>query len=154
MSFEHTLPNAWLLAASIFILSSCDQGVVQSFEDQAVAQDNSTIDKNSYENSGRCYRVVDGDSLYIEDQKTQIRLWGVDAPERDETGYQEAKDALTQLALNKTVYCSTQDIDKYNRIVARCYDANGDEINKALLESGVSKEYCRFTGNHYGFCSY
>lgn len=106
----------------------------------------------NYENKGKCRHVVDGDSLYIAGQDTQIRLWGVDAPERDESGYERAKQALVKLALNKNVYCATQDIDKYDRIVARCFLEDGKEINQALLASGVSQEYCRFTKNYYGFC--
>jgi len=35
------------------------------------------------EHAGAVIRVVDGDSLYLEGVTAQIRLWGVDAPERD-----------------------------------------------------------------------
>ena len=148
------MPIAWILAASVILLSACDQSTIQGSDESTNTKRSAELEKNNFENSGRCNRVVDGDSLYIKGQKTQIRLWGVDAPERDEAGYQKAKDALIRLALNKTVYCSTEDIDKYDRIIARCYDSNGKEINKTLLELGVSKEYCRFTKNHYGFCAY
>jgi len=108
----------------------------------------------SFENQGKCRRVVDGDSLYVAGQDKQIRLWGVDAPETDEAGYQKAKDKLNKLAFNQKISCATQDIDKYGRIVARCFLPDGREINRLLLASGVSQEYCRFTKNYYGYCAY
>ena len=41
-----------------------------------------------------CRYVVDGDSLYLQGIKKQIRLWGVDAPERNEKGFKQATAAL------------------------------------------------------------
>ncbi|MEM7304963.1 MAG: thermonuclease family protein [Pseudomonadota bacterium] len=93
--------------------------------------------------------VVDGDSLYLENYEPQIRLWGVDAPERDEPGYDRAKNYLRQLALSQTVDCEIVDTDKYKRSVARCYLSNGDEINRMMIESGAAKEYFRFTKGYY-----
>ncbi len=135
-------------------IASCDGFSVDTKKTDSQDIASSLPSDMVFQNQGRCRHVVDGDSLYIEGQKTQIRLWGVDAPEREEAGYQQAKDALKQLALNNEVHCATQDIDKYDRIVARCYLSGGEEINRALLEQGVAKEYCRFTENHYGFCRY
>lgn len=148
--------------AIVLILGACDE-LIAVLDDNADTNSKSksgsssnsstSIDATgSYENKGKCRHVVDGDSLYIAGQDTQIRLWGVDAPERDEPGYERAKQALVKLALKKNVYCATQDIDKYDRIVARCFLEDGKEINQALLASGVSQEYCRFTKNYYGFC--
>ncbi|MBT8140502.1 MAG: thermonuclease family protein [Gammaproteobacteria bacterium] len=101
-----------------------------------------------------CRYVVDGDSLYLEGFKPQIRLWGVDAPERGEAGYQAARSKLQQLALDKPLRCERVDIDKYQRVVARCFiDAQGGiEINRALIDSGVAKEYCWFSKGQYGHC--
>ncbi len=110
-----------------------------------------TVDKSAL-HTGRCRHVVDGDSLYLQGTDPQIRLWGVDAPERDEAGYQQAKDALHALAKGKQLSCERVDIDKYQRIVARCYLPDGREINEAMLDSGLADEYCRFTRNHYGRC--
>ena len=105
--------------------------------------------------SGKVRHVVDGDSLYIAGVEPQIRLWGVDAPERDERGYQAAKDKLIDIAKGKRIGCETKDIDKYERIVGRCFIlATNLEINRVLIESGVSQEYCRFTRNFYQTCDF
>ncbi len=104
-----------------------------------------------------CRYVVDGDSLYLQGVKQQIRLWGVDAPERNEKGYGLAKDELKKLALGKMLICVTQDKDKYNRLVAKCFvddPANDNlfEINKAMIDSHRALEYCRFSDGYYGHC--
>ena len=117
-----------------------------------------SVATNSKHFSGKCRRVVDGDSLYLEGLDTQVRLWGVDAPERDETGYSAAKKSLNRMAYGKLLRCEQQDIDKYKRIVARCFvvqsNANTSslELNSEQLRLGVAQEYCRFTRNHYGYC--
>ena len=93
--------------------------------------------------------VVDGDSLYLENHEPQIRLWGVDAPERNESGYDRARNTLTGLALDQSVRCDIVDTDKYQRSVARCFLADGQEINRMMIESGAAKEYLRFTQGYY-----
>ncbi|MGB5325854.1 MAG: thermonuclease family protein, partial [Pseudomonadales bacterium] len=107
--------------------------------------------------SARAIRVVDGDSLYLEGYRPQIRLWGVDAPERDEAGFAAARDALAALALQREIRCERVDIDKYRRLVARCVvDAGrfaGTDINRALIERGVANEYCWFSKGYYGHCN-
>lgn len=100
----------------------------------------------------KCVRVVDGDSLYLDGLPTQIRLWGVDAPERGQAGFAEATSTLRQLALHNNLLCRQVDIDKYKRIVAHCFLASGEDINRLMLESGTAKEYCYFSRGHFGFC--
>ena len=97
----------------------------------------------------RVRHVVDGDSLYLENHEPQIRLWGVDAPERNESGYDRARNTLTGLALDQSVRCDIVDTDKYQRSVARCFLADGQEINRMMIESGAAKEYLRFTQGYY-----
>ena len=99
--------------------------------------------------AGRVRHVVDGDSLYIEGVEPQIRLWGVDAPETDEPGYDAATQMLTRLAYGKDVRCEQVEIDKYGRIVGRCFLGDGREINRMMIESGAAKEYLRFTDGYY-----
>ena len=100
-------------------------------------------------------RVVDGDSLYLAGQQRQIRLWGVDAPERNKPGYWSARRALNNLTNNQRLSCFPKELDRYGRIVSRCFlsgDQSGVELNRQLLERGVAKEYCYFSRGFYGFC--
>lgn len=99
--------------------------------------------------NGTVRHVVDGDSLFLNSTKKPIRLWGVDAPERDEAGYAQATKALTGLALNKPVHCVRIDTDHYERIVARCYLTDEREINRLMIEGGTTSEYLYYTLGYY-----
>lgn len=99
--------------------------------------------------SGKVRHVTDGDSLYIGREQAQIRLWGVDAPESDEPGYQAAKSALTRFAYGKRLKCRKITNDKYGRIVARCFLKDGREINRMMIESGTAQEFLRYSKGFY-----
>lgn len=107
--------------------------------------------------AGIVRHVVDGDSLYLVGVKRQIRLWGVDAPELDESGYAAARKALTKKVKAKRLRCLTKDHDKYGRIVARCFlttkkGSAAIDINRWMIAGGTAKEYCYFTKGYYGHC--
>ena len=93
--------------------------------------------------------VVDGDSLYLEGYKPQIRLWGVDAPERKERGFKAATNELKRLVTGRNLACHVVDVDRYRRSVARCFLPNGQEVNRSMIESGTATEYLRFTNGYY-----
>lgn len=139
---------------------------VHSHADKSVA-DNS----DRKVNHGMVRYVVDGDSLYLTGLETQIRLWGIDAPERNEAGFTAARNALKTLVLGSHISCITMDIDDYHRIVARCVLTEADsatlsmqedgsfdiepslvEINNVMLMGGSVREYCYFSHGYYGFC--
>ncbi|WP_211261702.1 thermonuclease family protein [Methanobrevibacter filiformis] len=103
-------------------------------------QNNSNNESNNqtkvkYEVKGYCDYIVDGDTLDVEGVG-RIRLVGVDTPERNESGYQEAKDYIKGKCLGKTLYLdidNKKNKDKYGRILAIVY-VNGVNINKELLK--------------------
>lgn len=94
-------------------------------------------------------RVVDGDTLYLEGVSTRIRLWGVDAPERDENGFDKASETLAALVAGRVLACEQVDTDPYARIVARCFIDDGRDLSAAMIASGAAREYLRFTGGYY-----
>ena len=96
---------------------------------------------------GQITRVIDGDTLLID--QTTIRLSLVNSPERDERGYQEAKDfALTVCPIGvnaEFVEDTWQPVDKYGRSVGLVY-CNDMMLNELLLTSGhakISTNYCK-----------
>ena len=94
----------------------------------------------NYEASGFCYHVVDGDTIDV-DNVGRIRFVGVNTPEKDQPGYQEAKDFVKKKCLGKTVYLDIDDAkhyDKYGRVLAVVY-ADNVNINAALLNGGYAK---------------
>ena len=60
-------------------------------------------------------RVVDGDTVYTKDGTT-IRLYGIDAPERDQPYGKQATRALDGVIETK-VYVLEKDTDRYGRLV-------------------------------------
>ena len=93
--------------------------------------------------------VVDGDSLYLDGHKPQLRLWGVDAPERGQTGYRATTDTLFNIAHGQPVTCRPVDKDRYGRDVARCFLPDGREINRMMIESRTAREYLPFSKGFY-----
>ena len=95
---------------------------------------------------GQITRVIDGDTLIID--QTTIRLSLVNSPERDERGYQEAKDfasTVCPVGANAEFYeDSWQPVDKYGRSVGLVY-CNDMLLNELLLTNGhaeISTYYC------------
>lgn len=95
---------------------------------------------------GRAY-VVDGDTLVI--KKTQIRLFGVDAPEINHPYGQKAKWALVSLCKGQTVQAEFTDQDDYGRTVARCYLQDGRDVSAEMVKLGLAIDWPKFSGGQY-----
>lgn len=100
--------------------------------------------------AGAVARVVDGDTFYLDGVETRMRLWGVDAPEKDEVGAMEATEALANLVAGRTLACEEMDRDRYGRIVARCALDDGRDIARVLIDIGAATEMLRYSGGYYG----
>jgi endonuclease YncB( thermonuclease family) len=96
-------------------------------------------------------RVADGGSLVVAGRK--VRLFGIDAPELDQTcdkdGYtwrcgEAAKAQLEQLVAGQHVECRGQGVDQYARTLAVCSSRYG-EINRIMVEQGWALAYRRFS---------
>jgi endonuclease YncB( thermonuclease family) len=89
--------------------------------------------------------VIDGDTFDCE-SVGRVRLDDINAPELDQTGGQEAKNALRELVLYKRVYLDIDDLeprDKYGRVVAVVYVRFNEthllNVNKWLVEKGYAE---------------
>ena len=101
-------------------------------------------------------RVIDGDTISIADAR--IRLWGIDAPEREQTcqgtngdTYECGRDAaavLSELTRGRRVECAARDHDRYGRIVAVCRTESG-ELNAAMVRRGWAVDYSHYSGGRY-----
>ncbi len=99
-------------------------------------------------------RVTDGDSIRI--GATRIRLYGIDAPELQQTCNaggevwncgQEAKKNLEKLIGSNLITCSVKEIDRYRRLVAVCR-AGSTHLNAWIVENGWAVAY-RFYSKAY-----
>lgn len=97
-------------------------------------------------------RVIDGDTLDIAGQR--IRLHGIDAPESKqwcrygmaeiECG-KEATKAMRRLIAGKPISCHERDIDRYERIIAVCLNAGGQDVGADLVRQGWALAYRDFS---------
>ncbi|MDF2738198.1 MAG: nuc, partial [Nitrososphaeraceae archaeon] len=112
--------------------------------------DYDNIDYNSNDDNieleGKVTYIVDGDTLDIND--IRIRLSLVDTPERGHEGYQEAKNFVKDICLNKKGEVDIDDGqrrgDRYGRDIGVVY-CDGININKVLMENNLARiytEYC------------
>jgi endonuclease YncB( thermonuclease family) len=89
-------------------------------------------------------RVVDGDSLNVNGR--EIRLYGIDAPEYNQTCGQNVKcgrDAMRHLAglINgREVVCEEKTIDRYKRSVSVC-KVEGVDIGASMVRDGFAVSY-------------
>lgn len=81
-------------------------------------------------------RVIDGDTIVI--KGTDVRLNGIDAPEREWPDGKAARDYLTRLAGSSIVDCDLLGERTYGREVGRCFLA-GQDIALKMLEAGWAK---------------
>jgi endonuclease YncB( thermonuclease family) len=84
-------------------------------------------------------RVLDGDSLVvdIDGAEIDVRLLGINTPERDECFDAEAKARTTELAANR-VRLVGNDEDRFGRLLRYAYAADDTLINQQLVAEGLA----------------
>jgi endonuclease YncB( thermonuclease family) len=92
----------------------------------------------------RVERVVDGDTVYLE-RLGKVRIIGVDTPERNEPGFDEATRFTERFCLGRTVHvevCPVRSHDRYGRLRALVYVEREDGglrgLSEALIRAGHS----------------
>lgn len=91
--------------------------------------------------TGTVTTVTDGDTvtMLIDGVETEVRLLGINAPERDECWGPEAGSALTDLVLGRDVLLAAgdEDVDSFGRALRFLFieDADGVELVNARLVS-------------------
>lgn len=96
--------------------------------------------------SGSAY-VVDGDGLII--LKTQIRLFGIDAPELNHPYGKNAKWALVSLCKGQTIRAEVTAQDVHGRTVARCYLPDGRDLSAEMVKLGMAIDWPKFSDGIY-----
>jgi endonuclease YncB( thermonuclease family) len=109
---------------------------------------------------GTVGRVVDGDTLYVCDERLceKIRICGINAPELSDRRGKEARAALASIVNDKHVRCApvgegtvcdgrSKRISR-DRIVAQCFIGKYD-VAEMLVERGYACDWVKFSGGHY-----
>ncbi len=95
--------------------------------------------------SGTVSRVIDGDTLDVltrEGDTITIRLALIDAPERNDPGFNEAKNFITEQCLNKNAEVDPDNSQglTYGRTVAVVYSEDVN-VNEAILDNNLADIY-------------
>ena len=96
---------------------------------------------------GKVARVFDGDSFIVTSasgERIEVRLAGIDAPEKNQPYADNARAALRGLILDRDLRLEVLDVDQYGRKVARAFrQTDGLDINAELIRRGHAWVYRR-----------
>lgn len=101
---------------------------------------------------GKVVWLYDGDSFVLKSKgkRLEVRMWGVDAPEKKQKGGYEALKFMIKLLKNKTVKVKEVAQDSYGRIVGKVYLGN-IFVNLKLLENGHAWWYRHYAPKQKDF---
>lgn len=89
---------------------------------------------NPYE---KVYKIADGDTFILEQNKQTVRLFGLDSPDLENCYGQEASARLDRLLKKRQVQLKEPVVDKFGRIVALVY-VDGKLINEIMIKEGLA----------------
>lgn len=98
--------------------------------------------------SGKVIYVFDGDTFELLDSannKIRVRIYGIDAPEREMPYHQASKKYLGRLCFGKMVHIKTIATDKFRRKIAFTYLPDGTNIGNEMIKAGFAWHFERFT---------
>jgi len=95
---------------------------------------------------GRVERVFDGDSLVVAagGRREEVRLFGIDAPERTQPWSARARRLAGELALGREVRLERRGTDAYGRTLAVVLLSDGRSLNRELVAAGLAWWYRRY----------
>lgn len=99
----------------------------------------------------RSQSIFDGDTLKL--GGTTFRLWGVDAPESQQScadGWpagRASKSFLRDLAHDKTITCEAKIIDRYRRTIAICRAAEKD-LGATMVAARMALAFVRYSSDY------
>ena len=98
--------------------------------------------------TGKVVAVLDGDSLMVLDgrQQVEVRLHGVDAPERGQAFGSVCRRTLSNLAFGKTAAVQVMDIDRYKRSVSRV-TVDGRDVGLEMIRAGCAWHYRQYAND-------
>lgn len=92
--------------------------------------------------------VYDGDSFLVKRGRNEIeiRLYGIDAPEKGQPWSAEARKGLSKLIGGRMLRIESVESDRYERMVARVYRVDDERyVNAEMIRQGHAWAYRRYT---------
>lgn len=101
---------------------------------------------------GKVVTVLDGDSIKVmhNGRAEEVRLYGIDSPEKDQASGQKAKELTRALIAGRKVEVETKDVDSYGRTVG-LVSVDGVNLNEQLVRNGYAWVYPHFCDE--SFCT-
>jgi micrococcal nuclease len=96
---------------------------------------------------GEAFDATTAHSITI--QKTQVRLYGIDAPELHHPYGKKAKWAMVRLCKGHSIRAEITDEDEYGRTVAKCFLPDGRDLSEELVKQGLAIDWPKFSGGKY-----
>jgi endonuclease YncB( thermonuclease family) len=89
-------------------------------------------------------RVIDGDTFVFQTDEgsLKVRMFGTNAPERDQPFSKESADFLTQY-LDKEATIKASGVDRYSRTLGVLY-VDGKDINLLSIKNGYAWHFKRY----------
>ncbi len=144
----------------INVLSSAFKEKVENTVKNTTEKENSTKTNEIKDNIDekikyKVIKVSDGDTISVKKLKNnvldgdliKVRLYGVDAPEKDQDFGYESKKALMNYVMDKTIEIDVKSKDRYGRSVGVIY-IGGRNINEELLRDGYVWYYEQYDKNN------
>jgi endonuclease YncB( thermonuclease family) len=96
--------------------------------------------------------ITDGDTIIVlhNGQRKEIRLYGIDCPEKGQSHGQQAKALTSALVAGRDVNVEHQDIDKYKRTVG-LVQVDGQNLSELIIQNGYAWVYTKYCKEK--FCS-
>ncbi len=96
--------------------------------------------------SGIAISILDGDTIKVESSERivyQVRLAGIDAPEKNQAFGEEAKQNLIRLVLGKSVVVHAHKNDRYGRLVGKVF-LDGADMSLMQIRAGLAWHYKQY----------
>ena len=99
--------------------------------------------------TGKVVNVKDGDSLQVlrDRRVVEVRLNGVDAPERSQAFGTRARKFTLAACIDRVVTVTAVGIDKYGRTLGEVSFADGTSFNQEIVRAGYAWWFRRYSGD-------
>lgn len=97
--------------------------------------------------SGKVVAVADGDTISVihNNKEEQVRLNGIDCPEKDQPFGDRAAQFTMRLVLGKEVIVTSFGTDKYGRTIGDVSLLEGIQVNQELVKAGLAWWYRKYS---------
>ena len=97
--------------------------------------------------TGTVVSIFDGDTIKVlhDGKEELVRLYGIDAPEKDQDAGLQAKDLIRALVTGRKIEINPIDVDSYGRTVG-LVSIDGILVNELMIQNGyawVYRHFCR-----------